>query len=33
MYFQDLIFSLEKYWTEKGCVLSQPYQSEVGAGT
>ncbi len=33
MYFQDLIFGLEKYWTEKGCVLSQPYQSEVGAGT
>ncbi|NIA22802.1 MAG: glycine--tRNA ligase subunit alpha [Proteobacteria bacterium] len=33
MYFQDLIFDLEKYWTEKGCVLSQPYQSEVGAGT
>ena len=33
MYFQDLIFGLEKYWTGKGCVLSQPYQSEVGAGT
>lgn len=33
MYFQDLIFKLEKYWTDNGCVLSQPYQGEVGAGT
>src|SRR5580658_10349674 len=31
--FQDLLFSLEHYWTEKGCVLQQPYDVEVGAGT
>jgi glycyl-tRNA synthetase alpha chain len=31
--FQDLLFSLERYWTEKGCVLQQPYDVEVGAGT
>ncbi|MFZ0877859.1 MAG: glycine--tRNA ligase subunit alpha [Candidatus Acidiferrales bacterium] len=31
--FQDLLFTLEKYWTEKGCILQQPYDMEVGAGT
>jgi glycyl-tRNA synthetase alpha chain len=31
--FQDLLFTLERYWTEKGCVLQQPYDVEVGAGT
>ncbi len=33
MYFQDLIFTLQKYWTEQGCILLQPYDMEVGAGT
>ncbi|MCX8022501.1 MAG: glycine--tRNA ligase subunit alpha [Syntrophorhabdaceae bacterium] len=33
MYFQDLIFALERFWAEKGCVISQPYDMEVGAGT
>ncbi len=33
MYFQDLIFTLQKFWTEKGCLLLQPYDIEVGAGT
>jgi glycyl-tRNA synthetase alpha chain len=33
MYFQDVILSLQKYWCEKGCVLYQPYDIEVGAGT
>lgn len=33
MYFQDLIFTLQKFWTDKGCVLLQPYDMEVGAGT
>ncbi len=31
--FQDLIFTLERYWTEQGCVILQPYDMEVGAGT
>jgi glycyl-tRNA synthetase alpha chain len=31
--FQDLLFKLEKYWTGKGCILQQPYDLEVGAGT
>jgi len=33
MTFQDLIMSLEKYWADKGCLLAQPYDIEVGAGT
>ena len=33
MYFQDVILSLQKYWAGKGCVLVQPYDLEVGAGT
>jgi glycyl-tRNA synthetase alpha chain len=33
MYFQDLIFTLQQFWTEKGCILLQPYDIEVGAGT
>ena len=31
--FQDTIFNLQKYWTKKGCVILQPYDLEVGAGT
>ncbi len=31
--FQGLILALEKYWAAKGCVLLQPYDMEVGAGT
>ncbi len=33
MYFQDIIFELNKYWAEQGCVIMQPYDMEVGAGT
>ncbi len=33
MNFQDVIMSLEKFWARKGCVLVQPYDIEVGAGT
>lgn len=33
MTFQELILSLQKYWAEKGCIIQQPYDSEVGAGT
>jgi glycyl-tRNA synthetase alpha chain len=31
--FQNLIFKLEQYWTSRGCILQQPYDVEVGAGT
>ena len=31
--FQDLILILQNYWAEKGCVILQPYDMEVGAGT
>jgi glycyl-tRNA synthetase alpha chain len=31
--FQDLILTLHNYWAEKGCVILQPYDMEVGAGT
>lgn len=33
MTFQDLILNLQHYWAEHGCVLMQPYDMEVGAGT
>jgi glycyl-tRNA synthetase alpha chain len=33
MYFQDLILALQQFWTQRGCLLVQPYNSEVGAGT
>lgn len=31
--FQELILGLSEFWTEQGCVLQQPYDLEVGAGT
>ncbi|MBI1779150.1 MAG: glycine--tRNA ligase subunit alpha [Proteobacteria bacterium] len=31
--FQGLIFQLQTYWAEQGCVILQPYDVEVGAGT
>ena len=33
MYFQDLIMDLQKFWAGRGCVIRQPYDMEVGAGT
>ena len=33
MNFQDIIFELDKYWADHGCVIQQPYDMEVGAGT
>jgi len=33
MYFQDLTMALQKFWTDRGCILQQPYDLEVGAGT
>ena len=31
--FQEIIFKLQKFWSENGCVILQPYDIEVGAGT
>ena len=31
--FQDLIMSLNQYWSQRGCIIAQPYDLEVGAGT
>ena len=31
--FQDTIFTLQKFWANHGCVILQPYDLEVGAGT
>ena len=33
MTFQDLILKLERYWADRGCLIQQPYDLEVGAGT
>ena len=31
--FQEIILALQNYWASQGCVVLQPYDSEVGAGT
>ncbi len=33
MNFQDIILKLQKYWSDYGCLIVQPYDVEVGAGT
>ncbi len=33
MYFQNIIKTLNSYWASQGCVVLQPYDMEVGAGT
>ncbi|MEN6464080.1 MAG: glycine--tRNA ligase subunit alpha [Syntrophaceae bacterium] len=33
MTFQELIMALEKFWAGHGCIIQQPYDIEVGAGT
>ncbi|HHI97571.1 MAG TPA: glycine--tRNA ligase subunit alpha [Thermodesulfatator atlanticus] len=33
MYFQEVIATLNRFWAEKGCLILQPYDMEVGAGT
>lgn len=32
-YFQDVILKLQEFWGKKGCLIYQPYDIEVGAGT
>ena len=31
--FQGLILALQRYWADYGCIILQPYDMEVGAGT
>ncbi|MHB8346246.1 MAG: glycine--tRNA ligase subunit alpha [Acidiferrobacterales bacterium] len=31
--FQDLILALQRYWADQGCIILQPYDMEMGAGT
>ena len=31
--FQDTVFKLQRYWADRGCVIQEPYDVEVGAGT
>jgi len=30
---QDIVFRLKQYWAERGCIIQEPYDTEVGAGT
>jgi glycyl-tRNA synthetase alpha chain len=30
---QDIVFALERYWSDRGCLIHQPWDAEVGAGT
>jgi glycyl-tRNA synthetase len=31
--FQQVILTLQQFWAERGCLLWQPYYTQVGAGT
>ncbi len=31
--FQDIVFELKRYWAKRGCLIQEPYDVEVGAGT
>ncbi|MBL8209862.1 MAG: glycine--tRNA ligase subunit alpha [Bryobacterales bacterium] len=31
--FQETVFKLKRYWSDRGCVIQEPYDVEVGAGT
>lgn len=33
MKYQELVFALQKFWADKGCILAEPYDIEKGAGT
>ena len=33
MTLQELVFALERYWSQRGCLIHQPWDTEVGAGT
>ena len=31
--FQQILFNLKNYWSQRGCVIQEPHDVEVGAGT
>jgi glycyl-tRNA synthetase alpha chain len=31
--YQEIVFQLKRYWAQRGCVIQEPYDVEVGAGT
>lgn len=31
--FQDIVLTLKKYWGDRGCIIQEPFDNEVGAGT
>jgi glycyl-tRNA synthetase alpha chain len=31
--YQEMVFALKRYWSDRGCVIQEPYDVEVGAGT
>ncbi len=31
--FQETLFKLKRYWSDRGCIIQEPYDNEVGAGT
>jgi glycyl-tRNA synthetase alpha chain len=31
--YQETVFALKKYWSDRGCIIQEPYDVEVGAGT
>ena len=33
MTFQEIILTLQEFWSKQGCILAQPYDVEKGAGT
>ena len=33
MTLQEIVFALQRFWSERGCLIQQPYDAEVGAGT
>jgi glycyl-tRNA synthetase alpha subunit len=33
LYYQDAVLKLKSYWAERGCIIQEPYDLEVGAGT
>ncbi|HVQ31038.1 MAG TPA: glycine--tRNA ligase subunit alpha, partial [Vicinamibacteria bacterium] len=33
MTLQEIVFALQRYWSDRGCLIHQPWDAEVGAGT
>jgi len=32
-FYQDVVFKLKRYWADRGCIIQEPYDTELGAGT